>query len=247
MAPSGAFLGDARRGRAARTARHRQRRCATARGSGSTRARARCSAASPCRRSCRTPDHDGAEAGTGRRDSARPLGLRPAAARRPRWSSRAATVSSCARTRRPTRLAAVSCWIPQPPRGGIRTALGQGPLRRTRPARSRPRRRRHRARRAAARRTRPATLGLPRAALTARLGLLDRRRAGAGGATARARRPCRGGRASSSRRSQLEDIGRRVLELAEAYHRSIRSEDGIPREEARVRAAAARHPACSSA
>ena len=36
--------------------------------------------------------------------------------------------------------------------------------------------------------------------------------------------------------SQLEHISRRVLELAEAHHREHPMDDGIPREEARVRA-----------
>ena len=125
---------------------------------------------------------------------------------------------------------------PQPPRGGIRTPSGKGrfadldPSTSSGPAQA--------AERAALLLAAEAGhAGVPRAALTARLGLL----------TADAREPVerlreRGALVAIGAMlvapASLEGIGRRLLELAEAYHREHPMEDGIPREEARVRACA---------
>ena len=123
---------------------------------------------------------------------------------------------------------------PQPPRGGVRTAPGRARFAELDPATSA----------GGVQATERAVLllageaghaGVPRAALTARLGLL----------TDDARRPVdqlreRGALVAVNSvlvaPSELQGIGRRVLELAEAYHREHPMEAGIPREEARVRA-----------
>jgi selenocysteine-specific elongation factor len=78
-------------------------------------------------------------------------------------------------------------------------------------------------------------LGLPRAALPARLGLLsDDGRAIVERMAARGELAAIG--AVFVTPAHLEALSRRVAELAEAYHREHPMEDGIPREEARVRA-----------
>ena len=123
---------------------------------------------------------------------------------------------------------------PLPPRGGIRTTPGRARFSELDPSTSAD----------PARATERAALllaaeaghaGLPRAALTARLGLL----------TNDARGPVEQLRERGAlvavgtflvAPSQLEHISRRVLELAEAHHREHPMDDGIPREEARVRA-----------
>jgi selenocysteine-specific elongation factor len=123
---------------------------------------------------------------------------------------------------------------PQPPRGGIRTSPGSArfaeldPSTAAGPSQS--------AERAALLLAAEAGYaGLPLASLTARLGLT----------TADARAPVEQLRERGAlvavgavlvAPSQLESIGRRLLELAEAFHRDHPMEDGIPREEARVRA-----------
>ncbi|MFO7693795.1 MAG: selenocysteine-specific translation elongation factor [Vicinamibacterales bacterium] len=123
---------------------------------------------------------------------------------------------------------------PHPPRGGIRTAAGQSRFAALDPATSA----------APAQATERAALllsgeagqaGLPRAALTARLGLL----------TGDAREPVerlleRGALTAIGAvlvaPAQLDGIGRALIALAEAHHREHPMEEGIPREEARVRA-----------
>ncbi|MCK7498528.1 MAG: SelB C-terminal domain-containing protein [Comamonadaceae bacterium] len=123
---------------------------------------------------------------------------------------------------------------PQPPRGGIRTAPGRSRFAELDPSTSG----------GGAETTERAVLrlaveaghaGLPLAALTARLGLL----------TDDARGPVEQLRQRGAllaigtvlvASSEIDGIGRRLLELAEAYHREHPMEDGIPREEARVRA-----------
>ncbi|MBP1604166.1 MAG: selB, partial [Acidobacteria bacterium] len=125
---------------------------------------------------------------------------------------------------------------PQPPRGGIRTTSGKARFAELDPSTSA----------GPAQATERATLllaaeagnaGLPRAALTARLGLLTD---DALGPVEHLRE--RGALVAVGEffvtPSQLQDIGRRLLELADAYHREHPMEDGIPREEARVRACA---------
>jgi selenocysteine-specific elongation factor len=129
---------------------------------------------------------------------------------------------------------------PQPPRGGIRTASGKARFAELDPSTSAG---------VVQAAERAALLlaaeaghaGLPRAALTARLGLL----------TDQARGPVEHLRERGAlvaigafllAPSQLEAIGRRLLELTEAYHREHPMEDGIPREEARVRACARAAP-----
>jgi selenocysteine-specific elongation factor len=129
---------------------------------------------------------------------------------------------------------------PQPPRGGIRTASGKARFSELDPSTSP----------GVVQAVERATLllaaeaghaGLPRAALSARLGLL----------TDQAREPVERLRERGAlvaigavllAPSQLEAIGRRLLELAEAYHREHPMEDGIPREEARVRVCARAAP-----
>ncbi|MGE5199296.1 MAG: SelB C-terminal domain-containing protein, partial [Rhodospirillaceae bacterium] len=125
---------------------------------------------------------------------------------------------------------------PQPPRGGIRTTSGKARFESLDPAAA--------AGPAAA--TERAVLllaaeaglaGLPRAALTARLGLLaDDARMPVEELCARGALVAVGAVLVAS--SHLDAAGRKVLELAEAYHREHPMEDGIPREEARVRACA---------
>ena len=129
---------------------------------------------------------------------------------------------------------------PQPPRGGIRTASGQARFAELDPSTSAG---------PAAAAERAALLlaaeagqaGLPRAALGARLGLLTDQ---ARGPVERLRE--RGALAAIGAvlvtPPQLEAIGLRLLELAETYHREHPMEDGIPREEARVRACARAAP-----
>ena len=129
---------------------------------------------------------------------------------------------------------------PQPPRGGIRTTSGKARFADLDPAASE----------GAGAATERAVLllaaeaghaGLPRAALTARLGLLsDDARTPVEGLCERGALVAVGGVLVVP--SQLETIGRRLLELAEAYHREHPMEDGIPREEARVRACARAAP-----
>jgi selenocysteine-specific elongation factor len=125
---------------------------------------------------------------------------------------------------------------PQPPRGGIRTPTGRirfadlDPETSTAPAQA--------TERAVLRLVSEAGhAGLPRAALSARLGLL----------TDEAQRPVtrlqeRGALVEVGAvlldPAHLDAIGRRLLELAGAYHQERPMEDGIPREEARVRACA---------
>ena len=122
---------------------------------------------------------------------------------------------------------------PHPPRGGIRTESGRSRFAELDPAASG----------GGAQATERAVLllaaeaghaGLPRASLTARLGLL----------TDDAREPVERVRERGMlvaigtvlvASAELERIGRRLLDLAGAYHREHPMEDGIPREEARVR------------
>jgi selenocysteine-specific elongation factor len=122
---------------------------------------------------------------------------------------------------------------PQPPRGGIRTASGKSRFAELDPSTSA----------GPAQATVRAALllaaeagdaGLPSAALTARLGLL----------TDEAMRPVellseRGALVEIGAvlvtPSHVDGIGRTLLDLAGAYHREHPTEDGIPREEARVR------------
>ena len=129
---------------------------------------------------------------------------------------------------------------PQPPRGGIRTASGTSRFAELDPSTSA----------GSAHATERAVLllaveagdgGLPRAALTARLGLL----------TDDARRPVellreRGALVEVGAvlvaPSLVEGIGRTLLDLAGAYHREHPMENGIPREEARVRTCARAAP-----
>jgi selenocysteine-specific elongation factor len=123
---------------------------------------------------------------------------------------------------------------PQPPRGGIRTPAGKArfaeldPLTAAGPAAAT-----ERAVRLAA--TEGGHLGIARDTLSSRLGLL----------TPEAREPveqmlARGELVAIGAAllvpAQLDAIGRRVVELAAAYHRDHPMDDGIPREEARVRA-----------
>jgi selenocysteine-specific elongation factor len=125
---------------------------------------------------------------------------------------------------------------PQPPRGGIRTASGKARFADLDPLTSgNPEQAAERAVLRLAAEAGPA--GLPPAALSARLGLLTDE---ARGPVARLRE--RGGLAAIGATllspSHLDAIGRRLLELAEAHHRDHPMGDGIPREEARVRACA---------
>jgi selenocysteine-specific elongation factor len=129
---------------------------------------------------------------------------------------------------------------PQPPRGGIRTAHGKArfadldPYASANPSAA--------AERAALLLAGEACQsGLPRASLTARLGLL----------TDDARAPVERLRERGAlvaigpvlvAPSQLDAIGQRLLDLTQAYHRDHPMEDGIPREEARVRACARAAP-----
>jgi len=125
---------------------------------------------------------------------------------------------------------------PQPPRGGIRTAPARARFPGLDPATSaNPTEATERAATMLA--AEAGHAGLPHAAVTARLGLL----------TNDERRPLDGLRERGAlvavgavlmAPSQLEAIGRRVVELAEAHHREHPMEEGIPREEARVRACA---------
>jgi selenocysteine-specific elongation factor len=125
---------------------------------------------------------------------------------------------------------------PQPPRGGIRTTAGKARFPTLDPSASAgPEEAAERAALLLA--TEAGRTGLPRAALTARLGLL----------TEEARQPAqrlieRGALVAIGEMlvapTHLDAIGRRLLELAAAYHREHPMEDGIPREEARVRACA---------
>ena len=129
---------------------------------------------------------------------------------------------------------------PLPPRGGIRTASGKARFAELDPSTSAdPAQAAERATLLLA--AEAGQAGLPRAALTARLGLL----------TNFARGPVEQLRGRGAlveigafllAPSQLDAIGRRLLELAEAYHREHPMEDGIPREEARVRACARAAP-----
>ena len=125
---------------------------------------------------------------------------------------------------------------PQPPRGGIRTAAGKARFAGLDPSTS-PGSREAAERAALLLAAEAGQAGLPRAMLTARLGLL----------TCDEREPVERLRergdlvavgARLLARAHLDAIGRRLLELAEAYHRDHPMEDGIPREEARVRACA---------
>jgi selenocysteine-specific elongation factor len=123
---------------------------------------------------------------------------------------------------------------PQPPRGGIRTGPGKARFAELDPSTAGgSEEATWRAARLLAEEAGPA--GVPRASLTARLGLL----------TDDAQSPVERLRERGAlvaigsvlvAASHLEGIGRRLLELAEAYHREHPMEDGIPREEARVRA-----------
>jgi selenocysteine-specific elongation factor len=125
---------------------------------------------------------------------------------------------------------------PQPPRGGIRTPAGKARFATLDPSTSAgPAQAAERAALLLAAEAGPA--GLPRAAVTARLGLL----------TDDARRPVehlreRGALVAIGAMlvapAPLEAIGRRLIELAEAHHREHPMDDGIPREEARVRTCA---------
>ena len=125
---------------------------------------------------------------------------------------------------------------PQPPRGGIRTTAGKARFPVLDPSASAgPEQATERA--ALLLTTEAGHAGLPRAALTARLGLL----------TEDARQPAvrlieRGALVAIGAMLvspvHLDAIGGRLLELAAAYHREHPMEDGIPREEARVRACA---------
>jgi len=129
---------------------------------------------------------------------------------------------------------------PQPPRGGIRTTSGRVRFAELDPSASSD------AGQAAARAalllaSEAGPAGLPRAALTARLGLLtDASRAPVEQLRERGALVAVGTCLVAP--SQLEGIGRRLLDLAEAYHREHPMEDGIPREEARVRACARAAP-----
>ena len=129
---------------------------------------------------------------------------------------------------------------PQPPRGGIRTTSGKARFAELDPSTSA----------GPAQATERATLllaaeaghaGLPRAALTARLGLLTDDALGPV-EQLRERGALVAVGAFFVTPSQIQDIGRRLLELADAYHREHPMEDGIPREEARVRACARAAP-----
>jgi selenocysteine-specific elongation factor len=129
---------------------------------------------------------------------------------------------------------------PEPPRGGIRTASGKARFADLDPSTAA----------GPATATERAVLllaaesghaGLPRAALCARLGLFTEDARGlVEGLCERGALAAIG--AVLVAPSQLEAIGRRLLELAEAYHREHPMEDGIPREEARVRACARAAP-----
>jgi selenocysteine-specific elongation factor len=123
---------------------------------------------------------------------------------------------------------------PQPPRGGIRTPAGKArfaeldPLTAASPAAAT-----EKAVRLAA--SEGGHLGLAREALSSRLGLLTpEARAPVEQMLARGELVAIG--AALLAPAQLEAIGRRVVELATVYHRDHPMEDGIPREEARVRA-----------
>jgi selenocysteine-specific elongation factor len=129
---------------------------------------------------------------------------------------------------------------PQPPRGGIRTTAGKGRFPVLDPSASAgPEEATERAALLLA--AEAGHAGLPRAALTARLGLL----------TEDARQPAERLRERGALVEigamlvapvHLDALGRRLLDLAEAYHREHPMEDGIPREEARVRACARAAP-----
>jgi selenocysteine-specific elongation factor len=125
---------------------------------------------------------------------------------------------------------------PQPPRGGIRTPSGKARFADLDPAAfTGPQQAVERAALLLA--AEGGHAGLPRAALMARLGLLTD---DARGVVERLRE--RGALVAIGAvlvaPSQLDAIGGRLLELADAYHREHPMEDGIPREEARVRACA---------
>ena len=129
---------------------------------------------------------------------------------------------------------------PQPPRGGIRTVPGKARFADLDPAASAsPDLATERAALLLAAESGHA--GFPRAALGARLGLLseDERRP--------VERLCERGAlapvgAVLVAPSQFQAIGDRLLELAAAYHRDHPMEEGIPREEARVRSCARAAP-----
>ena len=129
---------------------------------------------------------------------------------------------------------------PQPPRGGIRTASGKARFAELDPSTAEgPAQAAGRAARLLAEEAGHA--GLPRASLTARLGLLtDGARAPVEQLRERGALVAVGNVLMAP--SQLDGIGRRLVELAAAYHREHPMEDGIPREEARVRACARAAP-----
>jgi len=123
---------------------------------------------------------------------------------------------------------------PQPPRGGIRTVAGRSRFAVLDPSTAAgPEQATERA--ASILAAEAGHAGLPREALTARLGLL----------TGDAREPVERLLAQGAlvaigavlvSPAQLEEIGRTLVELAEGFHRDHPMEEGIPREEARVRA-----------
>jgi selenocysteine-specific elongation factor len=125
---------------------------------------------------------------------------------------------------------------PQPPRGGIRTAHGRARFAELDPSSAQgPAQAAERASLLLA--AEAGQAGLPQASLTARLGLLtDDARAPVEGLRARGALVAIG--ATLVAASQIESLGHRLLELAEAYHREHPADDGIPREEARVRVCA---------